>query len=129
MIKYQRYTLDNGLQILYHHTPDSAISAVNLLYKVGARNEDPQRTGLAHLFEHLMFEGSVNIPKVQLADRLHELEQNKPVVILCRFGTKSSASGRLLISKGFDADLIYLLDGGIYEWATEIDTSMPSHLL
>lgn len=62
MIKYQRYTLDNGLQILYHHTPDSAISAVNLLYKVGARNENPQRTGLAHLFEHLMFEGSVNIP-------------------------------------------------------------------
>ena len=80
-------------------------------------------------FEIAAIEGSVNIPKVQLADRLHELEQNKPVVILCRFGTKSSASGRLLISKGFDADLIYLLDGGIYEWATEIDTSMPSHLL
>ncbi len=62
MIKYHRYTLNNGLQILYHHAPKTAISAVNLLYKVGSRNEDPQRTGLAHLFEHLMFEGSQNIP-------------------------------------------------------------------
>ena len=80
-------------------------------------------------FEIAAIPGSVNIPKVQLPDRLHELRQDKPVVILCRFGMKSAASGRLLISKGFDADLIYLLDGGIYEWATEIDTSMPSHLL
>lgn len=80
-------------------------------------------------FEIAAIEGSVNIPKQQLQDRVHELDQEKPVVVICRFGTKSAASGRLLISKGFDANLIYLLDGGIYEWATEIDTSMPSHLL
>lgn len=80
-------------------------------------------------FELAAIEGSVNIPKLQLNDRLDELDQDKPIVVICRFGTKSAASGRLLISKGFNADLIYLVDGGIYEWATEIDTSMPSHLL
>lgn len=80
-------------------------------------------------FEIAAIEGSVNIPKLQLKDRLDELDQQKPIVVICRFGTKSAASGRLLIAEGFDDGLIYLVDGGIYEWATEIDTSMPSHLL
>src|SRR6056297_1238071 len=62
MINYQYHKLANGLQILHHHAPYTAISAVNLLYKVGSRNEETHRTGLAHLFEHLMFEGSQNIP-------------------------------------------------------------------
>ncbi|MGM0550068.1 MAG: M16 family metallopeptidase [Bacteroidota bacterium] len=62
MINYQHHKLANGLQILHHHAPNTASSAVNLLYKVGSRNEEMHRTGLAHLFEHLMFEGSQNIP-------------------------------------------------------------------
>jgi adenylyltransferase/sulfurtransferase len=80
-------------------------------------------------FKIAAIDGSINIPKAQLQDRYAELDTDIPVVIICRFGTKSGASGRLLISKGFNADLIYLLDGGIYEWATEADTTMPSHLL
>lgn len=61
MITFRKHKLANGLQILYHQTADSAITVFNLLYKVGARNEQPHRTGLAHLFEHLMFEGSLHI--------------------------------------------------------------------
>ena len=57
-----KHTLANGLTIV--HSPDSntKMIAVNILYKVGSRNEDEDRTGFAHLFEHLMFGGSVNIP-------------------------------------------------------------------
>lgn len=62
MIKYTRKTLANGLTVLVHEDPATPLATVNLLYKVGARDEDPSRTGFAHLFEHLMFGGSVNIP-------------------------------------------------------------------
>lgn len=66
-----RYTLANGLRIIHHEDTTTQMVAVNLLYNVGARNEDPEHTGYAHLIEHLMFEGSVNIPDydthVQLA--------------------------------------------------------------
>lgn len=62
MIKYTRKKLDNGLIVLVHEDPSTPLATVNLLYKVGARDEDPQKTGFAHLFEHLMFGGSVNIP-------------------------------------------------------------------
>ena len=62
MIEYTKYTLDNGLTLLTHRDDSTPMAAVNLLYKVGSRNEDPDRTGFAHLFEHLMFGGSVNIP-------------------------------------------------------------------
>ena len=66
-----RYTLANGLRIVHHEDPTTQMVAVNVLYDVGARHEDPERTGYAHLLEHLMFEGSVNIPDydthVQLA--------------------------------------------------------------
>ena len=66
-----RYTLPNGLRIVHHEDPTTQMVAVNVLYNVGARHEDPERTGYAHLLEHLMFEGSVHIPNydthVQLA--------------------------------------------------------------
>ncbi|WP_437919521.1 M16 family metallopeptidase [Sphingobacterium sp. LRF_L2] len=62
MINYQRFTLDNGLRVLVHEDHTTAMACVNILYDVGARDESPDKTGFAHLFEHLMFGGSVNIP-------------------------------------------------------------------
>lgn len=61
MIETTRFTLDNGLRVIHHSDPSTAMVAVNVLYNVGARDEKPDLTGLAHLFEHLMFGGSVNI--------------------------------------------------------------------
>ena len=57
-----RHTLDNGLRIVHHEDNATQMVAVNVLYDVGARDEDPDRTGYAHLLEHLMFEGSCHIP-------------------------------------------------------------------
>lgn len=62
MVEYQRFTLDNGLQVVVHEDHDVQIAVVNVLYNVGSRDESPEHTGFAHLFEHLMFGGSVNIP-------------------------------------------------------------------
>lgn len=61
MIEYSVNTLANGLRVVHHPSPGAATVAVNVLYNVGARDEDPEHTGMAHLFEHLMFGGSVNI--------------------------------------------------------------------
>ena len=58
MIPYKRHTLSNGLTVAVNRDRQSKLAAVNILYKVGARNEDPARTGFAHLFEHLMFRGT-----------------------------------------------------------------------
>jgi predicted Zn-dependent peptidase len=63
MINFEKFVLPNGLKVIVHKDISTPIVAVNILYNVGARNEDPERTGFAHLFEHLMFGGSVNIPK------------------------------------------------------------------
>lgn len=62
MIDYAKKVLDNGLTVLAHTDTSTPMAAVNILYKVGARNEDPSHTGFAHLFEHLMFAGSRNVP-------------------------------------------------------------------
>ena len=62
MVLFDRFTLDNGLKVLVHEDPTTPMAVVNILYDVGARDEDPEKTGFAHLFEHLMFGGSVNIP-------------------------------------------------------------------
>lgn len=62
MVSFNRFTLDNGLRVIVHEDPSTPMAVVNLLYDVGARDEDPERTGFAHLFEHLMFGGSVHIP-------------------------------------------------------------------
>lgn len=62
MIEVERFELENGLKVLVHRDESSPMAALNLLYDVGARDEREGRTGFAHLFEHLMFGGSVNIP-------------------------------------------------------------------
>lgn len=62
MIKVNHYKLDNGLRIVHNENRSTQMVALNILYDVGARDEDPDHTGFAHLFEHLMFGGSVNIP-------------------------------------------------------------------
>jgi len=62
MINYKSFTLENGLRVLVHEDKSTPLVAMNILYDVGSRDEDPAMTGLAHLFEHLMFGGSVNIP-------------------------------------------------------------------
>ena len=62
MIEFQSKFLDNGLQVIVHEDFKSNIVAVNVAYLVGSRDEDPEHTGFAHLFEHLMFGGSKNIP-------------------------------------------------------------------
>ena len=62
MITYDKIQLKNGLTVIANRDRASRMAAVNLLYKVGARNESPTRTGLAHLFEHLMFRGTHQVP-------------------------------------------------------------------
>ena len=62
MIDFTQFHLNNGLQVLVHEDDTTETAVLNLLYKVGSRNEDPDKTGFAHLFEHLMFGGSTNIP-------------------------------------------------------------------
>ncbi len=63
MINFNRFTLENGLRVLVHEDNSTPLVAMNILYDVGSKDEDPGMTGLAHLFEHLMFGGSVNIPE------------------------------------------------------------------
>lgn len=62
MTNYKRFSLENGLRVLVHEDKSTPLIAMNILYNVGSRDEDPDVTGLAHLFEHLMFGGSLNIP-------------------------------------------------------------------
>lgn len=62
MINFSIRTLDNGLRLVHHHDASTTHVVLNTLYNVGARDESPDATGMAHLFEHLMFSGSVNIP-------------------------------------------------------------------
>jgi zinc protease len=62
MIDFSHFTLDNGLQVYIHEDKTVSIATVNIMYDVGSRDESPERTGFAHLFEHLMFSGSANIP-------------------------------------------------------------------
>lgn len=62
MITYEKFKLKNNLTVIVHQDKSTPMAHVNILYDVGARDEDENRTGFAHLFEHLMFGGSVNIP-------------------------------------------------------------------
>ena len=61
MIQFERFTLANGLRVIVHRDTSTPMAVVNVLYDVGARDEDPNKTGFAHLFEHLMFGGSLHI--------------------------------------------------------------------
>ena len=60
MIKYKKFTLDNGLRVLVHVDKSTPIITINTVFDVGAKDENENRTGFAHLFEHLMFGGSWN---------------------------------------------------------------------
>ncbi len=62
MISYEKMILQNGLTVLMHEDKNTPIASISVLYKVGSRDEHPEKTGFAHLFEHLMFGGSINIP-------------------------------------------------------------------
>lgn len=62
MIQFERFTLPNGLRVLVHTDTATPMAVLNVLYDVGARDENPAQTGFAHLFEHLMFGGSLHIP-------------------------------------------------------------------
>lgn len=66
MIRYKQKTLSNGLRVLVNRDRASKLAAVNILYKVGARNEEPSKTGFAHLFEHLMFRGTYAVPEFDI---------------------------------------------------------------
>jgi zinc protease len=63
MIHYNRFVLDNGLRVIVHEDASTPMAVVDIMYDVGARDENPDKTGFAHLFEHLMFGGSINIPE------------------------------------------------------------------
>ncbi len=62
MVSFKEFTLENGLTVIVHEDPTVQIAVLNILYDVGSRDERPDKTGFAHLFEHLMFGGSANIP-------------------------------------------------------------------
>lgn len=62
MIQFEKFTLENGLRVIVHQDFSTPMAVLNIMYDVGARDEDPEKTGFAHLFEHLMFGGSINIP-------------------------------------------------------------------
>lgn len=66
MIKYKEKVLANGLRVLVNRDRASKLAAVNILYMVGARNEEPSKTGFAHLFEHLMFRGTHQVPEFDI---------------------------------------------------------------
>jgi zinc protease len=69
-LPFTKFTLGNGLQVIVHEDHSVPIVAVNLWYRVGSKDERPGRTGFAHLFEHLMFEGSAHVPQGQFDELL-----------------------------------------------------------
>jgi zinc protease len=76
MIQFDRFKLDNGLKVLFHKDITTPMAVVNVLYDVGARDESEEKTGFAHLFEHLMFGGSINIPEFDTPLQLAGGENN-----------------------------------------------------
>lgn len=76
MIEFEKYKLDNGLTVILHQDLSTPLAAVNILYKVGSKNEEENKTGFAHLFEHLMFGGSKNAPDFDTPIQLAGGENN-----------------------------------------------------
>ena len=76
-MKINRHILDNGLRLVHSQDESTQMVALNILYNVGARDEDPEHTGFAHLFEHLMFGGSVNIPDYDMPLQLARSEERR----------------------------------------------------
>lgn len=64
MVNYKKFVLDNGLTVILHEDSDSTLAAVNVLYKIGSKNEKSDQTGITHLFEHMMFTGTPSIPDI-----------------------------------------------------------------
>jgi zinc protease len=62
VVNFERFSLSNGLRVIVHQDTSTPMAVMNVMYDVGAKDEDPNKTGFAHLFEHLMFGGSINIP-------------------------------------------------------------------
>jgi zinc protease len=76
MINFEKHVLENGLTVILQNIPEASIANVNVLYKVGSRNETPTKTGLAHLFEHLMFTGTAAVPDYDTPIQLAGGENN-----------------------------------------------------
>ena len=78
LIPFEKFVLDNGLTLIVHEDHKAPIVAVNIWYHVGSRNEQPGKTGYAHLFEHLMFQGSANTPGeyINLVDEVGATDLN-----------------------------------------------------
>lgn len=76
MIEFSRFVLENGLRVVVHEDPSTPMAVVNVLYDVGSRDELPEKTGFAHLFEHLMFGGSANIPDFDVPIQMAGGENN-----------------------------------------------------
>jgi zinc protease len=76
MIQFENFTLENGLRVIVHEDPMTQIAVLNILYNVGSRDENENQTGFAHLFEHLMFGGSENIPSYDEALQMAGGENN-----------------------------------------------------
>lgn len=76
MINFSRFRLDNGLRVIVHEDRSTPLAAMNILYDVGSKDEDPSNTGMAHLFEHLMYCGTENIPEYDLPLQLAGGENN-----------------------------------------------------
>src|SRR5437879_9840255 len=83
-IPYQRFVLKNGLTLLVHEDHKAPIVAVNIWYHVGSKNERPGRTGFAHLFEHLMFNGSEHFNDDYFRSEEHTSELQSPMYLVCR---------------------------------------------
>ena len=71
-IAFDKYTLDNGLTVILHQDKSTPIVAIAVMYHVGSKNEDPSRTGFAHFFEHLLFEGSENIERGEFTNYIQD---------------------------------------------------------
>ena len=71
-IEFEEYTLENGLHVILHQDNSTPIVTVSVMYHVGSKNENPERTGLAHFFEHLLFEGSENIDRGEFSRYVEE---------------------------------------------------------
>jgi zinc protease len=76
MINFSRFRLDNGLRVIVHEDRSTPLVAMNILYDVGSKDENPSFTGMAHLFEHLMYCGTANIPEYDLPLQLAGGENN-----------------------------------------------------
>ena len=62
-VKYEEYDLDNGMHVILHKDNSAPVVTTSVMYHVGAKDENPERTGFAHFFEHLLFEGTENIKR------------------------------------------------------------------